>query len=131
MTHELLLAQKESRSLNLRRVIYYTVDSVTLLDRTRKQISSEKKERLKPVLNEDKIGLCGKNTAFSECLFGEKFFKSMRETKENCRHSKTVIITTSSFGKLYKNNRTGSNYSYDHGESSTRISVGYSLNFQG
>ena len=31
----------------------HTVDSITLLGRAHKQISAERKERLKPVLNED------------------------------------------------------------------------------
>ena len=36
----------------------HTVDSVTLMGRVHKQTSTERKERLKPVLNEDIRTLC-------------------------------------------------------------------------
>ena len=48
---ELIQAQNESRPPNLRKFMGYTVDSITLMDKARKQISAECKERLKPVLN--------------------------------------------------------------------------------
>ena len=44
-----LLPSSESRSLDQKR-LGYTVDSITLLGRTREQSSSEKKERLKSAL---------------------------------------------------------------------------------
>ena len=47
---ELILAQNENRPPNLKKVMGYTVDSVTLMGRAHKQISAERKERLKPVL---------------------------------------------------------------------------------
>ena len=46
---ELLLTQNEYRPPNLRKVIGPTFDSVTLMGRTHKQISTEYKERLKLV----------------------------------------------------------------------------------
>ena len=59
----------------------------------------------------------------------------MREAKENYRNSNSIINTTSSFGgkhrKISHNSRIGSKRSFDHDESSTRGSAGYSLNFQG
>ena len=60
--------------------------------------------------------------------------ESMREAKENYRVSNSIINTTSIFGgkhrKISHNSRIGSKRSFDHGESSTRCSAGYSLNFQ-
>ena len=41
----------------------HAVDSVTLMGRVHKQISTERKERLKPVLNEDIRTLCKKQTS--------------------------------------------------------------------
>ena len=132
---EILTASTESRSLDLRQVMGYTVDSITLLGRAHKQISNEQKKRLKPVLNEDFRGLCDKETTSSEYLFGENLVESMREAKENYRISNAVINTTSNFGgkhrKTSHNSRIGSKRSFDHGESSARGSAGYSLNFQG
>ena len=110
------------------------MDSITLLGRSQKQMSNEQKESLKPVLNEDIRGLCHKDTTSSEYLFGEHVVESMRETKENYRISSSMINTTSSFGGKYRkishNSRIGSNCSFDHGESLTLSSAGYSLNFQ-
>ena len=62
MADEILTVSTESRSLDLRQVMGYTVDSITLLGRTHKQISNEREELLKPVLNEDIRGLCDKDT---------------------------------------------------------------------
>ena len=122
MADEILTASTESRSLDLRQVMGYTVDSITLLCRAHKQISNGRKER-------------GKDTTSSEYLFGENFVESMREAKENYRISNSIINTTSSFGgkhrKISHNSRIGSKRLFDHGESSSRGSAGYSLNFQG
>ena len=96
MSDEILTVSTESRSLDLRQVMGYTVESITLLGRAHKQISNERKERLKPVLIEDIRGLCNKETT-SEYLFGENLVESMRETKENYRISNSIINTTSSF----------------------------------
>ena len=45
-------------------------------------ISNERKERLKPILNENIRGLCDKDTTL-EYLFGGNLVKSVREAKEN------------------------------------------------
>ena len=60
MAEELLVSQNESKFLDLGRVMGYTVDSITLLNRAHEQIPSERKERFKPVLNEDIEGMCDK-----------------------------------------------------------------------
>ena len=67
---ELILAQNENRPPNLRKVLGHTVDSVTLMGRAHKQISAERKERFRPVLNEDIRTLCDKETLDSKYLFG-------------------------------------------------------------
>ena len=76
---ELILAQSEIRPPNLKKVMGHTVDSITLLGRAHKQISAERKERLKPVLNEDIRTLCDKETSDSKYLFGENLLESMKE----------------------------------------------------
>ena len=67
---ELILAQNENRPPNLRKVLGHTVDSVTLMGKAHKQISAERKERFRPVLNEDIRTLCDKETLDSKYLFG-------------------------------------------------------------
>ena len=101
---EILTASFESRSLDLRQVMGYTVYTITLLVREQKQISNEWKECLKPVLHEDIRGLCDKDTTSSEYLFRENLVESMREAKVNYRISNSTISTTLSFrGKTSQN----------------------------
>ena len=76
---ELILAQNEIRPPNLKKVMGHTVDSITLLGRAHKQISAERKERLKPVLNEDIRTLYDKKTSDSKDLFGENLLESMKQ----------------------------------------------------
>ena len=88
---ELILAQNESRPPNLGKVMGHTVDSITLMGWTHKQISAERKERLKPVLNEDIRTLCDKETSDSKYLFGENLLESMKEAKESFRISNSLL----------------------------------------
>ena len=50
---ELILAQNKNISPKLRKIMCHTVDSPTLVSRTRKQMSAEHTERLNIVLNQD------------------------------------------------------------------------------
>ena len=53
----------------------HTVDSVTLMGRVQKQISAERKELLKPVLNEDIRALYGKETSYSKYILARICWK--------------------------------------------------------
>ena len=75
---ELILAQDENRTPNLRKVIGHNVDSVTLISREYKQISAECKERLKPVLNEEIRTLRIKETSDSKYFWRESAGKHER-----------------------------------------------------
>ena len=98
---ELILAQNEKRPPNLRKVMGHTVDSVNLMGRAHKQISAERKERLKPVLNEDIRTLCDKETSDSKYLFGENLLESMKEAKESFRISNSLVNnSTTKFQKV-------------------------------
>ena len=88
---ELILAQNESKSPKLRKVMGHTVDSVTLMGRAHKHISAERKERLKPFLNEDIRTLWDKETSDSKYIFGENLLKSMKEAKESFRISHSLV----------------------------------------
>ena len=89
---ELILAQNDNRPPNLRKVMGHTVDSVTLMGRAHKQISAERKERLKHVLNEDIIRtLCDKETSDTKYLFGQNLLESMKEAKESFRISNSLV----------------------------------------
>ena len=94
----------------------HTVDSVTLMGRAHKQISAERKERLKPILNKGIRTLCDKETSDSKYLFGENLLESMKEAKEYFRISNCLVNnSTTKFQKV----------SYQSG---SKRSLGYSNN---
>ena len=72
---ELILAHNENRPPNLRKVMGHNVDSVTLMGRAQKEISAERKERLKPVLNKDIRALYGEETSYSKYILARICWK--------------------------------------------------------
>ena len=128
---ELIPAQNEIRPPNLKKVMDNTVDFITLMDTAHKQISAERKERLKPVLNEDIRTLCDKETSDLKYLFGENLLESMKEAKESFRISNNLV--NNSTPKLQKvSYKSGSKHSfgYTNGGAGAKLSASHSLNFQ-
>ena len=79
----------------------HAADSIILMGRAHKQISAERKERLKPVLNEGIRTLCDKETSYSKYIFGENLLESMKEAKESFRVSNSLVSNSASkFQKL-------------------------------
>ena len=66
-----------------------TLDSVTLMGRAHKQISAERKESLKPVLNENIRTLCDKKTSDSKYLFAKNLLHE--EAKESFRITNSLV----------------------------------------
>ena len=119
--------------LTSRKVMGDTVDSVTLMGRARKQISAaERKERLKPVLNEDIRTLCDKETSDSKYIFGENLLETMKEAKESFRISNSLAnnSTTKSQKVSYQSGSKRS-FGYTNSGAGARFSASHSLNFQG
>ena len=110
----------------------HTVEAVTLMNRAHKQISTERKERLKPVLNEDIRTLCNKETSDSKYLFGENLLESMKEAKESFRISNSLVNnpTTKLQEVSYQSGSKGS-FGYTNSGAGARFSASHSLNFQG
>ena len=128
---ELILAQNEIRPPNLKKVMGHTVDSITLLGRAHKQISAERKERLKPVLNEDIRTLCDKETSDSKYLFGENLLESMKEAKKSFRISNNLANnSTTKFQKFTYQSGSKSFFWHTNSGAGARLSVSFSLNFQ-
>ena len=128
---ELILAQDQKRPPNLRKVMGHTADSVTLMGRAHKQISAERKERLKPVLNEDIRTLCDKETSDSKYLFGENLLESMKEAKESFRISNSLVNkSTTKFQKVSYQSGSKGSFGYINSGAGARFSVSHSLNFQ-
>ena len=107
----------------------HTVDSITLLSRAHKQISAERRERLKPALNEDIRTLCDKETSDSKYLFGENLMESMKEAKESFRISNSLVNNYTP--KLSYQSGSKRSFGYANGGAGTRFSASHSLNFQG
>ena len=129
---ELILAQNEIRPPKLKKVMGHTVDSITLMGRAHKQISAERKERLKPFLKEDIRTLCNKETSESKYLFGENLLESMKEAKESFRMSNSLV--NNSIPKLQKvSYQSGSKryFGYTNGGAGARFSASHFLNIQG
>ena len=89
-----ILAQNENTPPNLRKVMGHTVNSITFMGRACKQILAERKERLKPVLNEAIRTLCAKKTSDSKYLFEQNLPESMTEAKESFRISNNFLPTS-------------------------------------
>ena len=109
----------------------HTVDSVTLMGRAQKQISAERKERLKPVLNEDIRTLCDKETSDSKYLFGENLLENMKEAKESFRISNSLVNNpTTKFQKVSYQSGSKRSFGYTNSGAGARSSTSHSLNFQ-
>ena len=131
---ELILAQNQNeiRPPNLKKVMGHTVDSITLIGRVHKQISTENKDRLKPVLNGDNKTLCDKETSDSEYLFGENLLKSMKEARESFRISNSLVNnSTSKLQKVSYQSGSKRSLGYTNGGAGARFPASHSLNFQG
>ena len=96
----------------------YTVYFVTLMAKAHKQISAERKERLKPVLNEGIRILCE--------------MESMEKAKESFRISNSFVNNYSTKSQKV-NYQSGSKRSFGNTSTGvcTRFSAFHSLNFQG
>ena len=129
---ELILAQNENRPSNLRKVMGHTVDSLTLMGKAHKQILVERKERLKPVLNEDIRTLCDKETSDLKYLFGENLLESMKEAKESFRISNgPVNNSTTKFQKVSYQSGSKRSFGYTNSGAGARFSASHYSNFQG
>ena len=109
----------------------HNVDSITLIGRAHKQIS-ERKERLKPVLNEDIRTLCNKETSDSKYLSGENLLERTKEAKESSRISNSLVNnSTTKFQKVSYQPRSKRSFGYTNTGAGARFSASHSLNFQG
>ena len=108
----------------------HTVDSITLMGRAQKQISAERKQRIKPVLNEDII--CDKETSDSKYLCGENLLESIKEAKESFRISNNLgNNSTSKLQKVSYQSGSKRSFGYTNGGAGTSFSASHSLNFKG
>ena len=118
-----ILAQNENTPPNLQKVMGHTVNSVTFMDRACKQILAERKERLKPVLNEAIRTLCAKKTSESKYLFEQNLPESMTEAKESFRISNNFLLVSCKSGSKCS-------FGYTNISAGARFSISYSLNFR-
>ena len=110
----------------------HTVDFVTLMGRTHKQISAERKERLKPVLKGDIRTLSNSETSHSKYLFGRNLLESIKEAKESFRISNSLVNnSTTKFQKVSYQSGSKRSFGYTNSGAGARFSASHSLNFQG
>ena len=105
-------------------ILGHTVDSITLMGWTHKQISAERKERLKAVLNED--------MRQGNYLFGENLLENMKEAKKSLRISNSLLNNcTIEFQKVSYESGSNCSFGYTNSGAGFRFSASHSLNFQG
>ena len=98
---KLIATKNESRQIHLRNIIGDTVDSIYLMGRAHKQISTERKNCLKPLVNKNIRKLCDKEPSDSKYLFGENLLKYMEEAKKSFRISDGIVNNSTT--KFQKN----------------------------
>ena len=102
------------------------------MGRTHKQISAERKERLKPVLKGDIRTLCNSKTSHSKYLFGGNLLESIKEAKESFRISNSLVNnSTTKFQKVSYQSGSKRSFGYTNSGAGARFSASHSLNFQG
>ena len=132
IAYELILAQNKSRPPKIRKVMGDTVDSITLMVRAQKQISAERKEHQKRVLNKDIRTLCNKETSHSKNLLGENLMESMKKAKESLRISNSLVNnSTIKFQKVSSQSGSKHSFGYTNSGAGARFSASHFLNFQG
>ena len=106
----------------------HTFYSVTLMGKAHKQISAERKKRLRPVLNKDRT-LCDKETSDSKYFFGENLLESMKNAKESFRLSYSFVNkSTTKFQSV--SYQEGCKRSFGYSGAGTSFSASHSLNLQ-
>ena len=129
---KLIPTKNESRQVHLRNIIGDIVDSINLIGKTHKQISTKCKYCLKLVLNKNIRALCDKETSDSKHLFGENLLKSMEEAKESFRISDGIVNnSTTKFQKASYQSGSKRSFEYTNSGAGVSCSVSHSLKFQG
>ena len=91
-----LKCQKESESLFYhKKVVRTAIDAISFMAKSTHSLSAEKRDRLKPALNEELRDMCDLQTTSSAYLFGENMNGSLKLAKEYYKLSQNLVSTKS------------------------------------
>ena len=109
------------------------IDAISFMAKATHSLSAERRDHLKPALNEEVRRLCDlEPTTSSEYLFGENMNESLKLTKENYKLSQNLVSTKSRNKAAGPSSRTGFKRRPDHEAGNSFCSrTQQSLNYQG
>ena len=96
IVNESLKCQREPESsFEHKKVVSTTIDAISFMVKATHSLSVERRDRLKPALNEEVRSLCDLEPTSSEYLFGENMNESLKLAKENYKLSQNLVNTKS------------------------------------
>ena len=133
ISNEDLKCQKESEfSFDHKKVVSTAIDAISFMAKATHSLSTERRDRLKPVLNEEVRSLCDFEPTSFEYLFGENMNENLKLAKENYKLSQNSVSIKSRNKITGPSSRTGFKRRPDD-ESGKSFSsrTQQSLNYQG
>ena len=133
IANETLKSQKESESsFDHKKVVSTAIDAISFMTKSTHSLSAERRDRLKPALNEEVRSLCDLEPTSSEYLFGENMNESLKLAKENYKLSQNLVSTKSRNKAAGPSSRTVFKRRPDHEAGNSFCSrTQQSLNYQG
>ena len=115
IANESLKYQKKSEpSFNLKRVVSTAIETIFFMEKATHFFSVERRDFLKPALNEEVRSLCDLEPTSSGNLFGKNINKSLKLAKENYKLSKNLVSTKSMNKVAEHSSRAGFKRRPDH-----------------
>ena len=94
-------AGNKNRLIESKEVVVKTVDAITLLGRASKQITLERKERLRFVLSEDYRSICDQDHSSSKFLLGDDLAENIRKAKATYLLNQSMSAKKQSLSTAY------------------------------
>lgn len=121
MLNDILVADKESKLADIKKLVKNGLDAVTLLGSIQHELSGRRKHNIRPALNTQYHPLCNANRPTSEYLLGDDLQKGMKEAQEASKLAKSYpsTFTKSSNFKHYEKQYSKSGQNKKEKESKT------------
>ena len=132
IANESLKCQGESvSSFDHKKVISTAIDAISFMEKNTHSLSAERRDHLKPALNEEVGSLCDLEPTLSEYLFGENMNEGSMLVRENYKLSQNLASTKSRNKVAGPSSRTGFKRRPDHkARNSFSSTTQQSLNYQ-
>ena len=133
IANENLKCHKETETLlDHKKVVSTAIDAIPFMTKAIHSLPAERRDHLKPALNEEVRSLCDLEPTSSEYLFGENMNESLKLAKENYKLSQNLVNTKSRNKVAGPSSRAGFKRRPDHEAGNSFSSrTQQSLNYQG